>query len=155
MVFVGRTDLSVEINTKLFTPASSAACAQYHVPNTLFLIPSTTLYSTRGTCLLAMIALCFISLVAGSLLENWGIGVFVVLWGLCILILWLRAPGRTKTAPLLEAEENLRKKVYSILFCGGLILLSLLLTKSNWRGIIVISALLESLSILPCKRNKI
>lgn len=110
---------------------------------------------TRGTCLLAMIALCFISLVAGSFLENWGIGAFVVLWGLCILILWLRAPGRTKTAPLLEAEENLRKKVYSILFCGGLILLSLLLTKSNWRGIIVISALLESLSILPCKRNKI
>ena len=104
---------------------------------------------------MAMIALCFISLVAGSLLENWGIGVFVVLWGLCILILWLRAPGRTKTASLLEAEENLRKKVYSILFCGGLILLSLLLTKSNWRGIIVISALLESLSILPCKRNKI
>ena len=44
---------------------------------------------------------------------------------------------------------------FSILFCGGLILLSLLLTKSNWRGIIVISALLESLSILPCKRNKI
>ena len=67
----------------------------------------------------------------------------MILWGLCILILWLRAPGRTKTASLLEAEENLRKKrEYSILFCGGLILLSLLLTKSNWRGIIVISALL-------------
>ena len=74
---------------------------------------------TRGTCLLAMIALCFISLVAGSLLENWGIGVFVVLWGLCILILWLKAPGRTKTAPLLEAEENLRKRYILYYFVEG------------------------------------
>lgn len=74
---------------------------------------------TRGTCLLAMIALCFISLVAGSLLENWGIGVFVVLWGLCILILWLRAPGRTKTASLLEAEENLRKRYILYYFVEG------------------------------------
>jgi hypothetical protein len=35
------------------------------------------------------------------------------------------------------------------------VLLSMLLPRSDWRGIVAIAALMESLSILPCKRNKI
>src|SRR5690625_2897429 len=51
IMFVGRTALSVEISTKDSTPARMAASAQYQVPYTLLRTPSTTLCSTRGTCL--------------------------------------------------------------------------------------------------------
>ena len=39
MMLVGRTALSVEINTKRRTPLANAACAVLRVPNTLFKIP--------------------------------------------------------------------------------------------------------------------
>lgn len=78
----------------------------------------------------------------------------VVLWGISILILLLKAPGRTKAAPLLSAKENMEKKITSVAFCLGVVLLSMLLPRSDWRGIVAIAALMESLSILPCKRNK-
>lgn len=110
---------------------------------------------TRGTCLLAMIALCFISLVAGSFfrkLGNWSICCFM---GTLHSDFMVKGTWKNENSAIVRSRRESSKKVYSILFCGGLILLSLLLTKSNWRGIIVISALLESLSILPCKRNKI
>ena len=53
ITFVGRTALSVEINTKDFTFALIAALAVLYVPKMLFCTPSTTLYSTIGTCLYA------------------------------------------------------------------------------------------------------
>ena len=51
IVFVGRTALSVDINTKVFTLASIAARAQLNVPKILFSTPSVLLNSTIGTCL--------------------------------------------------------------------------------------------------------
>ncbi len=53
ITFVGLTALSVDINTNLFTPNSSAHCATLSVPNTLFLIASTGFVSIKGTCLCA------------------------------------------------------------------------------------------------------
>ena len=53
MMFVGFTALSVEISTNFFTPLWTAACAVFHVPNTLFLIASLGLTSISGTCLCA------------------------------------------------------------------------------------------------------
>ena len=111
--------------------------------------------STRERCLIAMIVLCFITLWTSLILETRGNGILVVLWGISILILLLKAPGRTKAAPLLSAKENMEKKITSVAFCLGVVLLSMLLPRSDWRGIVAIAALMESLSILPCKRNKI
>ncbi|MNR52131.1 hypothetical protein D3C85_1719170 [compost metagenome] len=51
MTLVGRTALSVEMSTKLLTPACKAACAVFKVPMTLFNNPSAILCSTMGTCL--------------------------------------------------------------------------------------------------------
>ena len=51
IVFVGRTALSVDINTKVFTPDLIAASAQLSVPNTLLCTPSVSLNSTIGTLL--------------------------------------------------------------------------------------------------------
>ena len=105
---------------------------------------------------MAMIALCFISLVAGSLFRKLGNGIFVVLWGLCILDFMVKGTWKNENSAIVRSRRKSSKKsIFYIILGGVLILLSLLLTKSNWRGIIVISALLESLSILPCKRNKI
>ncbi|MNT47945.1 hypothetical protein D3C72_1847010 [compost metagenome] len=53
MTLVGRTALSVEIRTKLATPAFKAAWAVLSVPTTLFSSPSAMLCSTIGTCLYA------------------------------------------------------------------------------------------------------
>ena len=53
ITFVGRTALSVEMSTNDFTLCSAAHLATLYVPNTLFLTPSITLYSTKGTCLYA------------------------------------------------------------------------------------------------------
>ncbi len=110
--------------------------------------------STRERCLIAMIVLCFITLWTSLIIETRGNGILVVLWGISILILLLKAPGRTKAAPLLSAKENMEKKITSVAFCLGVVLLSMLLPRSDWRGIVAIAALMESLSILPCKRNK-
>ena len=103
---------------------------------------------------IAMIVLCFITLWTSLIIETRGNGILVVLWGISILILLLKAPGRTKAAPLLSAKENMEKKITSVAFCLGVVLLSMLLPRSDWRGIVAIAALMESLSILPCKRNK-
>jgi hypothetical protein len=51
MMLVGRTALSVEMSTKVSTPATRAASAACQVPKTLLATPSATLYSTIGTCL--------------------------------------------------------------------------------------------------------
>ncbi|MNE45323.1 hypothetical protein D3C80_1396020 [compost metagenome] len=51
ITLVGRTALSVEISTKLATPACKAAWAVCKVPMTLFSKPSAILCSTIGTCL--------------------------------------------------------------------------------------------------------
>ncbi|MNW00698.1 hypothetical protein D3C71_1962270 [compost metagenome] len=53
ITLVGRTALSVEISTKLRTPARSADCAVCRVPMVLFSTPSAMLCSTIGTCLYA------------------------------------------------------------------------------------------------------
>ncbi|MCY1547828.1 hypothetical protein D9M68_839080 [compost metagenome] len=51
ITLVGRTALSVEINTKCSTPAFTAAWAVKVEPSTLFSTPSAMLCSTIGTCL--------------------------------------------------------------------------------------------------------
>jgi hypothetical protein len=51
ITLVGLTALSVEISTKVSTPASSAASAVYQVATTLLCTPSMTFCSTIGTCL--------------------------------------------------------------------------------------------------------
>src|SRR5690554_6608726 len=53
IILVGRTALSVEINTKFCTLLAIAACAAFRVLITLLRIPSTVLCSTIGTCLYA------------------------------------------------------------------------------------------------------
>ncbi len=53
IVLVGRTALSVEINTKVSTWLAIAALAQLKVPNTLLRMPSVVFFSTIGTCLYA------------------------------------------------------------------------------------------------------
>ena len=45
--------LSVDINTNLSTPNSSAQFATLYVPNILFFIASNGLFSINGTCLCA------------------------------------------------------------------------------------------------------
>ena len=75
--------------------------------------------STRERCLIAMIVLCFITLWTSLILETRGNGILVVLWGISILILLLKAPGRTKAAPLLSAKENMEKKITSVRICQG------------------------------------
>ena len=51
ITLVGRTALSVEISTKVATPAFTAARAARRVPKALFMMPSKGFHSTSGTCL--------------------------------------------------------------------------------------------------------
>ena len=53
MIFVGRTALSVEINTKLSTSLFTEALIQERVPKILHLKPAIAFFSTIGTCLYA------------------------------------------------------------------------------------------------------
>ena len=53
MIEVGRTALSVEINTRCVTSNSTDASTTFRVPSTLFVIASTTFSSISGTCLCA------------------------------------------------------------------------------------------------------
>ena len=53
MTLVGRTALSVEMNTKCVAPVSTAVSTMFLVPSTLLVTASTTLSSISGTCLCA------------------------------------------------------------------------------------------------------
>jgi len=55
IVLVGRTALSVDINTNVSTLAFIAACTQCKVPKILFRTPSAIFNSTIGTCLYAAV----------------------------------------------------------------------------------------------------
>lgn len=65
---------------------------------------------TRGTCLLAMIALCFISLVAGSLLENWGIGVFVDFMGTLHSDFMVKGTWKNENSVIVRSRRESSKK---------------------------------------------
>ena len=110
---------------------------------------------TTFRCLLAMILLCLLSVYTGEYIS--GIisapSVINYLWGTCILIGGIKAPGQTTKA--FTEEQIWRKKAATVLFIIFLWGISVVLKGSYLRNIMLISVIFEMLSILPCKRNKI
>lgn len=110
---------------------------------------------TTFRCLLAMILLCLLSVYTGEYISGIICAPSVInyLWGTCILIGGIKAPGQTTKA--FTEEQIWRKKAATVLFIIFLWGISVVLKGSYLRNIMLISVIFEMLSILPCKRNKI
>ena len=98
---------------------------------------------TTFRCLLAMILLCLLSVYTGEYIS--GIisapSVINYLWGTCILIGGIKAPGQTTKA--FTEEQIWRKKAATVLFIIFLWGISVVLKGSYLRNIMLISVIFE------------
>ena len=109
---------------------------------------------TAGRCTAAMVFICLTGLAGEWILVRIPAGMMISIWTGCILVLMAKAPGETGKDGYFSESERKKRKWKSVL-CGMLLWgCFAAVPHMSWKGAIVMAAVVETLSILPCKGNK-
>ena len=109
---------------------------------------------TSFRCLIAMLAICLISVYGAFWLENSGEGLFWAIAAFCYACMLFLAPGETGKSEFLDLKARRQKKLGSVLWMTGELILIAIINHSWWRWVLFLPMFIETISIIPCEMRK-
>ena len=105
---------------------------------------------TGFRCLVVMLGICFVSVYGAFLLEKTGESLLWIAAAICYPCMFFFAPGETGKNGYLSVEERRKKKVVSILWMTGELILIGFLDLLWWKWVLFLPVFIETISTVPC-----